>query len=79
MAFGGGPAIDMFQKKIGELFSSVLNIFGITDDSLSTGFSEQGKDHDNTLDKVPQHTGKLGSLTKYSVFSDVSAFPSFGK
>ena len=46
--------IDIFQKKIDELFSSMPNIFSIADDILIAGFDKYGKDHDATLDKVPR-------------------------
>ena len=42
----------MFQKKIYELFSSIPNVIGIVDETLITGFDQQGKDHDETLEKV---------------------------
>ena len=42
----------MFQKKIGELYSSMPNIFTIADNTLIPGFDEKGKDESETLDKV---------------------------
>ena len=42
----------MFQKETDEIFSSMPNVFGSADDILIAGFNEQGKDHDETLDKV---------------------------
>ena len=41
---------DMFQKKIGELFSGLPNVFGIADGILIAGNDEQGKDHDVMLE-----------------------------
>ena len=52
LAFKAVPADDMFQKKMDELFSGMLNVFGISDDTLIAGFNEQGKDHNEILDKV---------------------------
>ena len=51
----------MFQKKIDELFNSIPNVFGIAEDILNTGFNEQSKDHDETLDNdtLGVQTGKL--------------------
>ena len=42
----------MFQKKIDELFSGILNVFGIADENLIAGFDERSKDHDEILEKV---------------------------
>ena len=42
----------MFHKKSDELFSDMANLFGISDDILIAHFDKQGKDHDETLDKV---------------------------
>ena len=36
---------DMFKKDIDELFSSMLNVFGIVEDSLIAGVGQQGRDH----------------------------------
>ena len=41
---------DMFQKKTDELFSSMLNVFGIADDILIPSFDEWGKGHDEMLE-----------------------------
>ena len=42
----------MFQKKIDEIFSGILNVFGIAYDILITGFNEWGKNHDEMLEKI---------------------------
>ena len=47
----------MFQK-IDQLFSGMPNVFGIADDMLIICFDEQGKDHDETLEKVLQYADK---------------------
>ena len=52
LLFGADPVGDMFQKKIDALFCIMPNVFGIADDSLTTGFDEHGRDHDGTLEKV---------------------------
>ena len=44
----------MLQKKIDELFSGMPNVFGIANDILIAGIDKQGKDHDETSDKVLQ-------------------------
>ena len=48
VAHGG----NMFQRKIDELFQTLLNVFGIADDILIAGFNDLGKDHDVTSEKV---------------------------
>ena len=50
----------MFQKKIDLLFSSMPNEFIIAYDILIVSFDEQGKDHDETVDK---HSGYAGRQT----------------
>ena len=44
----------MLHKKIDELFNGMPNVLSIADDILIAGFDEQGKDHDETPDKVFQ-------------------------
>ena len=71
----------MFQKKRDEIFSSMPNIFSIADYFLIEGFGEQGKGHDETVDKVLQvcrqanlklHKDKcLFKCTRIPFFSDV--------
>ena len=58
----------------------MVYIFSIVDDILIVGFDEEGKDHDETLDKVLWVYRQVNvSLTKISVFSDVSVFLSLVK
>ena len=52
LPFGPAHTVDMFQKKIVELFSDMQNVLSIADDILISGFNDQGKDHDITLDKL---------------------------
>ena len=44
--FGAAPAGNMFQKQINELFSDIPKVFGIADDILVVGFSEDIRDND---------------------------------
>ena len=44
----------MFHKKTDEVFSSMLNVFGIADDILIVGFDKYARDHDDVLEKVLQ-------------------------
>ena len=42
----------MFQRKIGELFQGLPNVFSIADDILIAQFDEMCRHHDVTLNKV---------------------------
>ena len=44
----------MFQRKIDEIFNNMPIIFGITDDILIVGYEDDGRDHDDTVQKVLQ-------------------------
>ena len=52
LLFVAAPVVDMFQKKTDELFSIMLNVFGIAIGILITGFDEHDRGHDGTLEKV---------------------------
>ena len=52
LSFGVAPVGDMLQKKTDDIFSGMPNVFSIADYVILTGFMEQGRDHDATLDKV---------------------------
>ena len=43
LPFGVEPTGDMFQRKIDKTFNAVLNILGIADNILITGFGELGR------------------------------------
>ena len=47
----------MFQKKIDEIFSSIPNVFSITD-ILIAGLDEQGKCNDETLERYSNYTDR---------------------
>ena len=40
------------QRKIGELFHGLHNVFGIADDILIAGFDDFGRHHNEIVDKV---------------------------
>ena len=42
----------MFQRKIGEIFKDLHNVFGIVANILVVGYDRDGKDHNNTLQRV---------------------------
>ena len=54
LPFKATPAGGMFLKITNNLFSGMPNVFIITDDILIADVDQQGKDHDETLDKLVQ-------------------------
>ena len=50
---------DIFQSKIDEIFKHLPGAFGITNDILIVGFERDGKDHDETLQRVLQRCGQV--------------------
>ena len=67
----------MFQKKIDEHFSTMPNVFSIADGILIAGFREQGKDHDETLDKVLRQVNS--KLNKDKCLFRCTSIPFFGE
>ena len=45
---------NMFQLEIDEIFNDMLNVFGIADDILVVGYKNDGRNHDETVQKVLQ-------------------------
>ena len=52
LSFRAASAGDMFQRKRDELFSSISNVFGISDDILITGCDEHSRGHDDPLANI---------------------------
>ena len=44
----------MFQREIDEIFKDLPKVFGIADDILVAEYDVDGKDHDDTLQRVLQ-------------------------
>ena len=42
----------MFQRKIDQMFNDMPNVFGIADDILAVTYEDDGRDHDDTVQKV---------------------------
>ena len=42
----------MFQRKTDEIFKDMPTVFGIVDDILVTEYENDGRDHDETLQRV---------------------------
>ena len=73
----GAAAGDMFQGKISEIFNDMPNVFGIADDILVVGYEDDGRDHDESVQKVLQRCRKVNlKLIKISVISGVHLFHS---
>ena len=53
LPFGAALGGCMFHK-LDEIFTGLPNVFSIADNTLLAGFGEQGKDHNETLQKVLQ-------------------------
>ena len=49
----------MFQRKIDDIFNDMPNVFGIVDDILVVGYEDDGRDHNETAQKVPQRCRKV--------------------
>ena len=52
LTLGGSPAGNIIHRKIYKIFKDLPNVFGIVDDILVVGYEADGKDHDETLQKV---------------------------
>ena len=46
------PTVNMFQRKIDDIFKELPNAFGIANDILAVGYDNDGMDHDNTSRRV---------------------------
>ena len=54
LSFGAAPAGNMFQRKTDKIFNDMPNVFGITNDTLVAGYEADGRDHDETVQRVLQ-------------------------
>ena len=58
LLFGAAPLLDMFQRKIDEIFKKSPNVFGIADNILIMGYDVNIADHNRTLCRVLQKCRK---------------------
>ena len=58
LPFGVAPAGDMFQRKTGEIFKYLSNVFGIADGILVVGYDVDGKNHDDTIKEYYRYEGR---------------------
>ena len=54
----------MFQRKIDKFLNDMPNVFGITDGILVVGYEDDGRDHNDTVHKVPQRFRKVNPKVK---------------
>ena len=54
----------MFQRKIDKIFKDMPNVFGIVGDTLVAGYEADGKDHDETVQRVLQRCGQVNLKLK---------------
>ena len=48
----------MFQRKTEGIFNDMPNLFDTADDILVVGYKDDGRDHDDTVQKVLQNAEK---------------------
>ena len=72
------PAGNEFQRKIDNLSQGLPNVFGISDDTLSTGFDDMGRDHDAVVNKMVKICRQANlSHNKTSAYSGVQTSYSY--
>ena len=80
LPFGAAPAVDMFQKKIDEIFKDLANVFSIADDLLVVGYEADGKDHDDTVHRVLKRCRQVNlKLNKDKCHFRCTSVPFFGE
>ena len=80
IAIWSTPAGDMCQRKIDVIFKDLPDMIGIADDILVVGYDSDGKDHDNTLWKVPKICRQVKlKLNKDKCHFRCTSVPCFGE
>ena len=70
----------MFQCKMNEIFSDVLNDRGTADDILVIGYDDNGADHDAVVHKVLQRCEEVNlKLNKEKCHFRCTSIPFFGE
>ena len=70
----------MFQRKIDEIFKDLHNVFGITDNILVAGYDRDGRDHDDTLQRLLQRCTQVNlKLNEDKCLLRCMQVPFFGK
>ena len=54
LPFGAAPAGNKYQMKTDEIFKDMPYVFGIANDILVAGYEDDGRDHDETIQRVLQ-------------------------
>ena len=74
------PAGNMFQWKINEIFSDMLNVFGIAYDILVIGYDKDGADHDEAVYNVVRWCQDVNlKLNKEKCHFRCMSIPFFGE
>ena len=80
LPFRAVPVSDMFQPKIGKIFSDMPNVFGIPDDILVIGYDVDGADHDAAVHKVLRQCSEVNlKLNKDMCHFRCTSLVFFGK
>ena len=80
LPFGAGPAGDMFQQKIDEIFHDMPNVFGIADHLLVVGYEDNARDHNIMVQKVLQRCRDVTlKLNKDKCHFRCTSIPFFGE
>ena len=70
----------MFQQKIDEIFNDMPNVFGIADDILVVGYEDNGRDHDETVQKFLQRCREVNlKLNTYKCHFRCASIMFFGE
>ena len=70
----------MFQWKIYEIFKDMQNLFGIADDILVAGYVADGRDHDETVQRILQRCRQVNlKLNKDKCHFRCKSVPFFGR
>ena len=80
LPFGAASASDIFQRRIDEIFNDMPNVFGIADDNLAVEYKDDGKDHEETVQKVLQRCREVNlKLNKDQCHFRWTSVPFFGE
>ena len=70
----------MFQRKIDKTFKDMPNVFGIADNILVAGCEADGRDHDETVQRVLQRCRQVNlKLNKGKCHFKCTSVPFFGE
>ena len=79
LPFGAAPAGDMFKRKLDKTYKELPNVYSIAHYILVVRYRVNGKDHDETLQRVLQIYRQIVLKLNKVVISDVHQSDSLGK